>query len=233
MLGTGYAEEFCVASDFEPLFMARLMAAGFLVMSTGFALDAAGNEDFDAPPDHFALLPKLHLVRSLLFWEDLHETRTARRGLKHYELRYDTDFDRILERCAEVHGEGWLTPPLREGLRRIRALGLPWARPVSFGLYRGGALLAGEFGVESGRVYTSYSGYRDESSAGTAQLVLTGRWLRDRGYAFWDLGMPLDYKDRLGAKNVSPETFVELWRRHRGLSPRPPRAYPWGPGRGP
>jgi Leu/Phe-tRNA-protein transferase len=61
-------------------------------------------------------------------------------------------------------------------------------------------------------VYTSYSGYRDEDSAGTVQMLLTGRYLRDRGFAFWDLGMPLDYKDRLGAKNLSPEEFVELFR---------------------
>ncbi|MDR3122524.1 MAG: GNAT family N-acetyltransferase [Treponema sp.] len=216
MLHTDYREEFCLAADFSPSFMARLMDAGFLLMSMGFSLDSGGNEVFSAPPNHFILLPKLHLTRSVLFWDELHETRTARRESKRYELRYDAEFDRILERCAEVHGEDWLTLPLREGIRQVRALGFK-ARPVSFGLYRAGTLVAGEFGVEAGRVYTSYSGYFEESSAGTAQLLLTGRWLRDRGYAFWDLGMPLDYKDRLGARNISPLEFVALWRKNRGL----------------
>jgi Leu/Phe-tRNA-protein transferase len=215
MIGTGYDEEFCIAADFDPWFLADLMAAGFLIMSVGFALDDAGNEDFEAVPDRFLLLPKLHLTRSVLFWEDLYETKTARRSLKHYELRYDTDFDFILERCAEVHGEDWLTPPLRAGIRRIREIGHPRVRPVSFGVYRDGELRAGEFGIQTGRVYTSYSGYHDESYAGTAQLVLTGRCLRDRGFSFWDLGMPLDYKDRLGAKNISPAEFVALWRENR------------------
>jgi Leu/Phe-tRNA-protein transferase len=64
-----------------------------------------------------------------------------------------------------------------------------------------------------GRVYTSYSGYRDEDSAGTVQLVLTGRWLRDQGFDFWDLGMPLDYKDRLGAINMEPGDFVPRYRK--------------------
>jgi Leu/Phe-tRNA-protein transferase len=219
MIRTGYHEEFCVAVDFDPWFMAELMAAGFLVMSTGFSPSGSGGPgdgDTDAgPPDHFLLLPKLHVARSVLFWDSFHETKTARRSLPRYELRYDTDFDVILERCARVHGEDWLTPPLREGLRRIRRQGHPQVRPVSFGVYRDGTLRAGEFGIESGRVYTSYSGYHDENSAGTAQLLLTARYLRDQNFSFWDLGMPLDYKDRLGAQNIGPAAFVDLWRNNR------------------
>jgi Leu/Phe-tRNA-protein transferase len=227
MLLTGYYEEFCLALDFDSRFLADLMAAGFLVMST--PLGPADGEDSDTKQEHereqFLLLPKLHLERSVLFWEDLHETKSARRLLNRYELHYDRDFDLILEKCAQVHDESWLTPPLRESIRRIRELPDCPVRPVSFALYRGGKLRAGEFGVAAGRVYTSYSGYREEDSAGTVQMLLTGRYLRDRDFAFWDLGMPLDYKDRLGAKNVSPAKFVELFRDAiytRSLSDFPP-----------
>jgi Leu/Phe-tRNA-protein transferase len=82
---------------------------------------------------------------------------------------------------------------------------------VSFGLYREGRLVAGEFGAAAGRVYTSYSGYHDEDSAGSVQLVLTGRWLRDAGFAFWDLGMDLPYKRSLGARILSRNFFLELF----------------------
>ncbi|MDR2743012.1 MAG: GNAT family N-acetyltransferase [Treponema sp.] len=214
MLETGYDDEFCYALDFDPAFIAALMRAGFLVMSA--AVDPACGPDgklySNYGPRHL-LLPKLHLERSALFWKDLHETGTARRLLKRYELRYDADFDRILDRCVQVHGGGWLTPPLLQSIRAIRAFDNGPVRPVSFALYRNGELVAGEFGVVTGRVYTSYSGYRDEDSAGTVQLALTGRYLRDAGFAFWDLGMPLDYKDRLGARNISPRLFVDLFRK--------------------
>lgn len=210
LLAMGYCQEFCLALSFDPVFIADLMAAGFLVMSAPLA-------DAPARGPHYAVLPKLHLERSALFFPDMRETKTARRLLPRYELRFDPEFNRILDRCVEVHGGDWLTAPLLESIRQVRALSdkgrTPGGvRPVSFGLYRDGRLAAGEFGVLAGRVYTSYSGYRDEDSAGTAQLILTGRWLRDRGFAFWDLGMPLDYKDRLGAVNVSPERFVTLFR---------------------
>jgi Leu/Phe-tRNA-protein transferase len=202
MLETGYAEEFCLAVNFDPPFIARLMDAGFLVMST-------------AADGGYILLPKLHLTRSVLFFEDLHVKKSIRRFLPRYELRFDEDFDRILDRCLTVHGGDWLTPPLVEAIRDLKAAKLgggggPY--PVSFGVYRDGALRAGEFGVVSDRVYTSYSGYYDEDNAGTVQMILAARFLQDRGFAFLDLGMPLDYKYDLGARDLSPRRFVTLFR---------------------
>jgi Leu/Phe-tRNA-protein transferase len=88
-------------------------------------------------------------------------------------------------------------------------------RPVSFGLYREGRLRAGEIGIICGKLYTSYTGYYDEDNAGTVQLVLLTRWLEENGFAFFDLGMPLPYKYDLGAIDISPEEFVELFRKAR------------------
>jgi Leu/Phe-tRNA-protein transferase len=220
LLLTQYDQDFCLALDFDPCFIADMMAAGFLVMSASFEEKGEPGENGPAATEQYFLLPKLHLVRSVLFWEDLRETKSAKHLFSRYELRYDTDFDYILERCAEIHGEDWLTPPLRESIRRIRELPHCPVRPVSFGVYREGKLRAGEFGVQTGGVYTSYSGYHEENSAGTVQMLLAGHYLRERGYAFWDLGMPLDYKEKLGAKNVSPERFVELFREALRVQPK-------------
>jgi Leu/Phe-tRNA-protein transferase len=182
----------------------------------------------------------MHLERSVLFFDDLHEGRTVRRLIPRYELRRDFGapglkaeapggFGDILERCARRHGEDWLTPPLREAflalyregggrLEKCRWQGRKQSggpaspRMASFGLYREGRLVAGEFGAALGGVYTSYSGYYDEDSAGSVQLVLTGRWLRDAGFAFWDLGMDMPYKRNLGAGIISRKKFLELFR---------------------
>jgi Leu/Phe-tRNA-protein transferase len=141
--------------------------------------------------------------------------------LNRYELRPDADFDRILDRCVEIHGDDWLTPPLVANIKKIREQSpgpvdrlVPTvnARPVSFALYNGEKLAAGEFGVVCGRVYTSYSGYYDEDNAGTVQIVLTARYLQEQGFSFFDLGMPLDYKTDMGAADISPEEFVRLFR---------------------
>jgi len=217
MLETGYNEEFCVSLDFSPDFIARLMAAGFLVMSAKFdnaADEDAASEESAAPePDEqYILLPKLHLTRSALFFDNLHIKKSVRRYLDCYELRPDADFDFIVNRCQEIHGGDWLTAPLIHAVKHIRQNGLHDVYPMSFALYKNDKLVAGEFGVQAGRVYTSYSGYYEENNAGTVQLIHTTRWLRENSFDFFDLGMPMDYKTALGAVDISPEDFTALFR---------------------
>jgi len=216
MLETDYSEEFCLATAFDPDFIAKLMEAGFLVMSANLS------ETTDEP--FYILLPKLHYTRSALFYENLHVKRSVRRFLNRYELKADADFDRIIDRCVEKHGPDWLTPPLVNCIKEIRRNAitdhhipealtpLPYAYPASFALYRDGTLAAGEFGVVCGKVYTSYSGFYEEHSAGTAQLVKTTKYLQENGFSFFDMGMPLDYKTALGATDISQEEFVKLFR---------------------
>jgi len=221
MLATDYNEEFCIALDFSPEFIARLMEAGFLVMS---AKIESCQEDEEPV---YILLPKLHLTRSVLFYENLHIKKSIRRYLnrasRDYELRIDNDFDFILERCLEKHGDDWLTPPLVTSIREIRArsenpsgylIPANSARPVSFALYRNGKLVAGEFGIVCNRIYTSYSGYYEENNTGTIQIILTSHYLQEHGFSFFDLGMPLDYKTDLGAVDISAEEYVRHFREY-------------------
>ena len=216
MLESDYSEEFCLARDLDEDFIARLMEAGFLVMSGDlfYGTSMAGNI--------YILLPKLHLVRSVLFFEDLHIKKNVRKLLSKYELRIDTDFDLVLDKCVETHGSDWLTPPLVAALKNLHCQAAEKSRkeipikPVSFELYRDDDLKAAEIGVICGRVYTSYSGYCTENNSGTVQMILMTKWLSQNDFAFLDFGMPLDYKSRLGAKDISPAAFVELFREARG-----------------
>jgi Leu/Phe-tRNA-protein transferase len=203
----GYNEDFCLAWDFDPAFIARLMAAGFLVMSMTLPGEKPGE------PDMTILLPKHHLLRSCLFFPELHIKKSIRPRLSRYDLRFDADFDLILDKCLKTHGADWLTAPLVKAIRDMRTDPSLPVRPVSFGLYRGEALVAGEFGIVAGKVYTSYSGYTEESGAGTAQMIFAAQYLEKNGFAFWDLGMPLDYKLTLGAREISREDFMDFFRK--------------------
>jgi Leu/Phe-tRNA-protein transferase len=116
MLAVGYAGEFCVGQDWEPLFIARLMKAGFLVMSTSMV-------DADETGKLFLrdiVLPKLHLVRSALFFPSLHVKRSIKSRLSRYELCFDTDFETVVNKCLETHGEDWLTPSLVKTIFLLR-----------------------------------------------------------------------------------------------------------------
>lgn len=213
LLDSDYAEEFCLALDFDPFFIAELMSAGFLVMST----------EFSDKPDSYLLLPKLHLIRSALFFPDLHIKKSIKHLLNRYELRVDEDFNAIMERCIAVHGDDWLTKPLCAAISFLHENPCAGVRPISFGVYRDGALKAGEFGVLVGSVYTSYSGYFDESNAGTVQIILMAEYLAAQNAPFLDLGMPLSYKNDFGAIDIPPARFVELFRagREKPLAEKP------------
>ena len=188
------------------------------LLGGGFYIDIKGN-----PQEAVIITPHCHPGRAILFFHNLHAGKTIGRHLKknerRYELRYNEDFDAVMKRCVAIHGDMGLTAAFQYYFSILRGAGGP-ARPVSFALYQDGALAAGEIGAAVGRIYTSYTGYHDVSSAGTAQLILTARYLEEQGYAFWDFGPAgYPYKIRLGAREMPWEPFKILFCSRRAAGP--------------
>ena len=88
----------------------------------------------------------------------------------------------------------------------------------SYELWCDGDLAAGELGCVVGNVYTSFTGFYCKSGAGSVQLALTGRHLEKEGRAFWDLGMGMDYKYKMGAADVPREVFLSRFHAARSSS---------------
>ena len=88
----------------------------------------------------------------------------------------------------------------------------------------GGGLVAGGRGVRTGRVYTSLTGFmnRDDpelSNVGKLQLFRLGEWLREDGFAFWNLGHPyMQYKIDLGGAIVQRPDFLRRLRGEGGIN---------------
>jgi Leu/Phe-tRNA-protein transferase len=207
-LEAAYPDEFCVSLSFHPTFIDELCASGFIPM----AVNSEEGAEY--------LIPKLHVLRSVLSPAEVRITRTTRRMSSRYELGRDERFGEVLDACVATHGEGWLRPPLVECWRELFATReRRRARFSSMELYRAGSgeLVAGEIGVFAGGCYTSLTGYKTESGSGSVQLAATGRYLESVGAKLWDLGMPLDYKAGLGAHNVSRAQFLALFREARGV----------------
>ena len=78
-----------------------------------------------------------------------------------------------------------------------------------------GQLVGGELGYSVGGIYSSLTGYSDEESAGYVQLTTLGCLLTPCGFEYWDLGMDLDYKHRLGAQLMPRDEFVANVKRTR------------------
>jgi Leu/Phe-tRNA-protein transferase len=203
IINTNYPYEFCIGENFNIQFLINLIKSGFYVMSRYYK-----------QIDIYIMEAMHHLSQSVLFFDRLHIKKSVKKLLSKYELKENAEFERIVDKCIETHGDGWLTKPLVDAIKEIYRLNNPDVTFISFGLYRDGKLVAGEFGTKVGRIYSSYSGYHEESNSGTVQMVLTAQHLEKTGYAFWDLGMPIDYKKSFGAKIVNLEDFIVLWRKY-------------------
>jgi Leu/Phe-tRNA-protein transferase len=205
MIAENYPYEYCYAEDFDPLFLVKLIKAGFLVMSS---------HTYKKGKSSYLILAMHHLSRVILYFDHIHIKRNVKNLLEYYELKFDVDFELIFDKCVQVHGDDWLTKPLINAIKGIKKANNPITTFSSFGLYKDGILVAGDFGTVVGRVYSSYSGFYDEDNTGTIQMILTAKYLERNGYAFWDLGMPIKYKMLLGARTVCLPDFLQLWRKY-------------------
>lgn len=54
-------------------------------------------ECLDGGPQRYILLPKLHRMRCLLQWRNLHVQRNVRKRSKRYTMTCDTEFHKVLK----------------------------------------------------------------------------------------------------------------------------------------
>mmetsp|Transcript_69493 Transcript_69493/g.192323 ORF Transcript_69493/g.192323 Transcript_69493/m.192323 type:complete len:409 (-) Transcript_69493:120-1346(-) len=219
----------------DPTFNARLAFEGFFTITS----ERRGKVE---------PLPELQPFYGVLTWQNFEASRHVRKALARlrrdgwrYRLADCVDPQRTWRLLNDYHckknGTNWLT-------LRYLAMCLQASRDASINfrlhcieLYEDGVVtanasgerelfqrkpLAGEIGFSIGRVYTSLSGWTEDQSSdklGFAQLVLLGRWLRQRGYAFWSLGHcyspEMEYKHELGHRVYPRADFLALLRRHR------------------
>jgi tetratricopeptide (TPR) repeat protein len=160
--------------------------------------------------------------RIVLRLSKLHVGKTIKRHLRryeeNYELRITTDINPVMD-ILEMHyqdenKDSLYLPMLRFYLTALNQSG-DSPKAVAVALYKDGRLVAGDIGVLNGRVYTSYTGYHDESSAGTVQLILLARILQEKGFVLWDFGPSTsrwdNYKFRLGADKASAKLYLRLF----------------------
>mmetsp|Transcript_8977 Transcript_8977/g.14932 ORF Transcript_8977/g.14932 Transcript_8977/m.14932 type:complete len:331 (+) Transcript_8977:91-1083(+) len=200
--------------DFDPNFFCELAYEGFL--STGVELP------FSEPPLQI-LLPWIDPKRNSLDFLETHVSHQVRKRAKRYTMTVDTAFDEVMLGCIWQHGEGWLYRGVRWLLRTLFQRGYTGSQDIHVGVHSfelwdsEGQLVAGDLGYTVGGVYTSMTGFRRQHTqgAGDVQLVLTAALLRKMGYDWWDLGMVMKYKAKLGARVITREAFIERLKRDR------------------
>jgi leucyl/phenylalanyl-tRNA--protein transferase len=128
--------------------------------------------------------------RLVLFFPELHIPRRLRRTLRSgkYRVTFDTAFAEVLESCAAPrsynwHTLTWLTPRQMALFKALHAGG----HAHSFEVWnREGELVAGGFGVASGRMFVGESMFSRESDTSKLGATVLYAHLAKWGYAFVD-----------------------------------------------
>ena len=103
------------------------------------------------------------------------ERRSLRQSRRGFEVRVDTAFAEVVQRCADPEREGrWITPEIRTAYTRLHELG--WAHSVE--TWRADELVGGLYGVAIGGLFAGEAmvhAARDASKRALAALVDLGR----------------------------------------------------------
>ena len=211
-------EDFYVSHSFDPRLIVQLMVEGFLPISTSSFL-----------------LPKLHVERCLLQLSptcNLHVSKSTRKKAKNFSLTINQCFERVVSGCRIQHGINWLYPPIVNAFKEInkrtietnghgvdaflvdnstnKRCGTTQVRLYSVEIWdTNGDLVAGELGHSVGSIYTSLTGFSNQDNSGSVQLLALGKLLLRCGFTYWDLGMEMEYKLKLGAELMRRADFVQ------------------------
>jgi len=152
----------------------------------------------------------------ILFLNNVNESKAALKMLHKYELKVNIDFEKIVDKCNDIHGDAWLNNKLKNCFKKLYKENNPNFKFISFALYRDNELKAGDFGIIHGKMYISYCGFYEESGSGMVQMIKMFRYLKNTGIICCNLfgnDSESKYKHKLGAVDINRNDYIELFRK--------------------
>ncbi|MEW6056941.1 MAG: leucyl/phenylalanyl-tRNA--protein transferase [Bdellovibrionota bacterium] len=160
--------------------------------------------------------------RGVLFFKDLKLNARLQRAYRYSDFRYSIDdaFDQVIAHCSEVPREPkgtWITEEMIEAYRRFHRLG--YAHSVE--AWHGNKLVGGLYGVEVKGCFAGESMFHLESNGSKFALLYLIDHLKKAGVEWIDIQMLTPHMEKLGAKLIPREEFLDQLERaqKKGLKP--------------
>ena len=145
--------------------------------------------------------------RGVLPLDSLRVSRSLRQSNRHYELRVDTAFEAVIQRCADPSRDGgWISPDIIRAYTTLHDLG--WAHSVE--TFEDGRLVGGLYGVCIGGFFAGESMFHDARDASKVALVGLVDRLRNGGAALLDVQWTTPHLTSLGAVDVPRHLYLDL-----------------------
>lgn len=148
--------------------------------------------------------------RLVLFFDDLKISKSLNRNLKKYEVRFDTNFEAVMQKCRDVRmlkeENTWILEEVIEKYIEIHKMGFA----MSAETYYEGELIGGLYGILMGRVFCGESMFSLKSDASKVALVRLSEKLQSEGYDFIDCQVPSEHLKTMGAKEIGRDEFLDM-----------------------
>jgi leucyl/phenylalanyl-tRNA--protein transferase len=180
-----------------PELLLRAYSIGLFPMS-----DAADDpEIFWVEPEMRGILPldAFHISKSL--------AKAVRR--KPFDIRFDTAFDAVVEKCAEEAEDRpstWINDTIKELYGALHRIG----HAHSVEAWEGDALVGGLYGVSLGSAFFGESMFSRRTNASKICLVHLVERLKMRGFTLLDTQFTTEHLKTFGAIDVPKQEYLKL-----------------------
>jgi len=145
--------------------------------------------------------------RGVLPLDGLVVSRSLRKACARFEIRVDTAFEEVLERCADRRRPGaWINKDIKRAYGRLHELG--WVHSVE--AWQDGVLAGGLYGVAIGGLFAGESMFHSKTDASKVALAALVERLNDEGGALLDVQWATDHLRTLGVTTVARHRYHEL-----------------------
>ncbi len=150
--------------------------------------------------------------RMLLTWDALRVSRSLRRSFRRstFCLTMDEAFTEVVECCASAprHGQSgtWITKSMRDAYEELHRLGFAHSVEV----WDGDELVGGLYGISLGGMFCGESMFHRRRDASKIAFVALARQLAVWEFAFLDCQIHTEHLERLGAREVPRDEFLQM-----------------------
>ena len=148
--------------------------------------------------------------RSILFLDEIKISKSLKKSLKRFDIRYDTNFEQVIKMCKESrvkkNEETWISDEMISSYVRLHKMG--FAHSVES--YFQKRLVGGLYGISIGGVFCGESMFSLMRDASKSALVMLTKRLKEFGYDFIDCQVPSQHLKNMGAVELEREKFLIL-----------------------
>lgn len=159
-------------------------------------------------PEIFWVEPEL---RGIIPLDQFHVSKSLAKAIRHkpFDIRYDTAFDRVLDKCAEAAEDRpstWINQTIKDLYGALHRMG----HAHSVEAWDGDELVGGLYGVSLGSAFFGESMFARRTNASKICLFHLVERLKERGFTLLDTQFTTEHLKTFGAIDVPKDEYARL-----------------------